>query len=218
MVAQGRWLGVLLATVACASSQESPRVVGPESCREPVLSLPAQPVVVEGLGSLRCSRARSFESDTGERREDEEVIEYGAMSCMSGCPEGYEEQWSMLRVALHPDGSVLYGDHVVGRLDETGCFHSSLSLVRWDPEGRLLNARADNPIVVRLREGRLEFLVLGQVEHVLTVEGGRLLVNGRACGTVSGAATPHTSDLALRIVLLPEFVRYSSAPVVAPLD
>lgn len=216
-------LAVVGTTPGCGASGGAPAKAawGTAECRSQVLRLPAEPLVVEMRGALRCRRDHVFE-DEREHRVDEEVIDYGPLSCLSGCPAGYEAQWFPLRLTLTPAGSLIVevvgegapttgaeeerGDAAasVGRLDEGGCFHAPPAglLVRWDEEGRLLSPHLDEPLPVRLRDGRLELLSGDRVEHVLSVRHDQVLVNGVPCGSLRSAPGPLAGELSLRILPL----------------
>src|SRR5690606_5929046 len=104
----GGMLAVVGTTPGCGASGGAPAKAawGTAECRSQVLRLPAEPLVVEMRGALRCRRDHVFE-DEREHRVDEEVIDYGPLSCLSGCPAGYEAQWFPLRLTLTPAGSLI---------------------------------------------------------------------------------------------------------------
>lgn len=219
-----------LTMTACGAPTGGSEAQGPAGaadCGTRVLTLPREPVVIDMRGALRCRRDHVFE-DEREHRVDEEVIDHGPLSCVSGCPEGYEAEWFPQRLTLTPDGSLFLGSPhgsrdanaagplgeegstggtPVGRLDPGGCFRTSpgAPIVRWDGEGRLLSPQLDAPLPVRVRDGRLEILVQDRVEHVMTVRGGEILVNGVSCGTITGPSGVETGSLGLRMLPLGDF-------------
>ena len=96
-----------------------------------------------------------------------------------------------LWMALYPNGTVLSGGKIVGRLDSSGCFYDAVGrwVARWTSEGALIESQATSTF--RLRSGTLEFLIDETPYYVWTIEEDAIIEH-RTDFMADGPRVPRT--------------------------